>query len=131
MIVLIRGLPGAGKSTYAKKHFPNALILENDMFHVRNGTYSFNENRQRNAVEWCVGVATASALKGMDVVIANTFVRKKFIQAYRELAESTGQQFKVIRLNTQYGSIHNVPESVMESMREGFEDYEGEEIVDA
>lgn len=131
MIVVIRGLPGAGKSTYAKKHFPNALILENDMFHIRGGMYSFDSRRQQEAVEWCIAMATMSALKGMDVVVANTFVHRKYIETYRRLAEATNQWFKVIRLETQYGSIHNVPENVLKNMREGFEDWEGEEIVSA
>jgi len=131
MIVVIRGLPGAGKSTYAKKHFPNALILENDMFHVRDGKYKFDVERQKEAIEWCVGMATLSALKGMDVVVANTFVHRKFIEVYQNLAASTNQPFKVIRLNTSYGSIHDVPENVLKRMRDGFEDWDGEEEVSA
>jgi energy-coupling factor transporter ATP-binding protein EcfA2 len=53
-LVLIRGLPGAGKSTMAKvlalvgyEHF------EADMFFVKDGTYCYDRTRIRDAHAWC------------------------------------------------------------------------------
>jgi len=130
MLIIIRGLPGSGKSTYAKKNYPNALHLENDMYHYHNGVYEFDNNKQRNAVEWCITTAKNALRCGMDVVVSNTFTRKRFIDSYVEFAKELHITTKVIRLETNYGNIHDVPKSVFESMKKGFEDYEGEKIVE-
>lgn len=129
MLIIIRGLPGSGKSTYAKTHYPNALHLENDMFHYHNGKYEFDIKRQKEAVYWCASTCRNSLAQGMDVVVSNTFTRKQFVDSYVEFAKMKGIDFKVIRLETQYGNIHEVPQDVFDSMQKGFEDYEGEEIV--
>lgn len=125
MLVIIRGVPGAGKSTYAAKHYPGILHLENDMYHMKNGEYKFNPRVQKFAVNWCYETAKAALKAGMDVVVSNTFTKKSFVDKYVQLDPNT----KVIRLETQYGNIHNVPDAVQHSMKDTFEDYPGEEIV--
>ena len=65
-LTIIRGLPGSGKSTYAKKNY-NCLILEQDMFFIRNGQYCYNANSIRRAVEWCKSMCEHALQLGMDV----------------------------------------------------------------
>ena len=63
---------------------------------------------------------------GMDVVVSNTFTKKKFVDAYRRLAEKYGAVFEVYRMTGNYGNRHSVPENVLKSMAAGFEDWPGE-----
>jgi len=128
-LTLIRGLPGSGKTTYAKEHYPNVLHLENDMFHYRNGKYCFDATKQRNAIEWCIKTTERALELGMDVCVSNTFTRRNFIISYKTLASLFGADFEVIRMTNDYGNIHDVPESVMRSMKASFEDWDGEKIV--
>lgn len=81
------------------------------------------------AVNWCKGMAKACLSKNLDVCVVNTFTRKSFIAQYKTLADTLGAEFEVLRLNSQYGSVHNVPDQVMKSMAQGFEDWVGEKTV--
>ena len=72
-LVLIRGLPGAGKSTYAQKHFPGHKHLEADMYFNRTGTYKFDPKKLNSAHTWCQGRTHRALSAGHDVVVTNTF----------------------------------------------------------
>ena len=50
-LILVRGVPGSGKSTFAAKVFPGAFHVENDMFHVKDGEYRFDFNKQKDVSE--------------------------------------------------------------------------------
>lgn len=128
-LILIRGLPGSGKSTFARRSFPGVFHLENDMFHQRDGEYRFDCRRMKDAVKWCMETAGRALGAGMDVVVSNTLVRRRHVLAYKSLADRFGADFSVYRMDGDWGSVHSVPESVMESMRSGFEDWDGETIV--
>ena len=66
---------------------------------------------------------------GMDVVVANTFTRVKFIVPYKRLAEEMDADFEVLRCAGNWQNTHNVPQDVLESMSINFEDWHGETIV--
>lgn len=125
-LIIIRGLPGSGKSTLAKRY--GAFHIEADMYHVRNGEYQFNKEKQKDAHEWCFNMFSWAIDSGVDVVVSNTFTRVWEFHRYILLAMQHNYDISVIRLESQFGSIHNVPEYVMRGMEERFEDYEGEEV---
>ena len=127
-LTIIRGVPGSGKSTYAKTHY-NCLILENDMFHIHGGEYDFHTSIQDDAVSWCRSACSEALSYGMDVVVANTFTKRRYINSYKALADECGADFEVIRCTGNFNNIHNVPKNVFESMRNGFEDWDGEKIA--
>ena len=113
-LVIIRGLPGSGKTTYAKQCFPNHIHLEADMFFVdANGNYNFNVNLIKNAHEWCINSSRIFMNHQKDIIISNTFTTLGEMRTYLDHAKLTGHQVSVIRMNTQYGSIHNVPADVI------------------
>ena len=130
MLILIRGCPGSGKSTYCRNHFPQFLHLENDMFHINDkGEYVFNGRKQDQAVQWCMDMTDLALSRGVSVVVSNTFTKRKYLNAYIRLAERYGVPYKVIRMTADFGNVHNVPKDVLENMKRGFEDFYGEEIV--
>ena len=133
MLYLIRGLPGAGKSTYARGMIARGeahAYYEADMFFIRDGEYKFNPKLIRDAHAWCRRKAFDGLAHGKTIIVSNTFTKLWEMEEYMAYARRHGIPFAVIRLNTQYGSIHNVPQEVVEQMRNRFEDYEGEGIID-
>ena len=129
MLTIVRGLPGSGKSTYVRDHFPGVFHVENDMLHVKDGAYRFDQSRQMTAVTWCYEMIERALEHGMDAVISNTFTQRRFILPYVELCERLNIPYRVIRMETQYGNIHDVPADVMKRMTDSFEAWEGEEVV--
>jgi len=127
-LTLVRGLPGSGKSTYARK-----LGLENhfeaDMFFEKDGEYKFDPSKIKDAHEWCQSQTRAALKKGESVVVSNTFTQHWELKPYLDMAKELGAEVKVIRMTTDFGNIHGVPEAVINNMKERFEDFPGEEVI--
>jgi len=129
-LVLVRGLPGSGKSTYAKSYFNGHIHLEADMYFTQpDGSYDWAAERLGKAHSWCFETAKIMLNNGYDVVVSNTFTTLKELNPYIELANQSDIQYVVFRMTSEYNSIHNVPQIVIEKMRIRFEDYEQEVMV--
>ena len=128
-LILCRGIPGSGKSTFAINNFPGIFHIENDMFHMKNGIYSFDFKLQNQAVAWCMNTCENALKNGMDVIVSNTFTKRKYIMNYFKIAQSFNAEFIVYRLNGSFKNNHSVPNNVFENMKNGFEDWPGEIIV--
>lgn len=115
-LTVIRGLPGSGKSTLAKTI--DAMHYEADMFFTdKCGRYHFDVHRIREAHRWCQMMTKRALSENKSVVVSNTFIELWEIKPYYRLAEHFSAQFQVIECSDCYGSIHDVPESVVSSMR--------------
>ncbi|WP_394243159.1 ATP-binding protein [Vibrio astriarenae] len=119
-LILIRGLPGAGKSTLAQ-HLSAKLgfqHFEADMFFIdEQGRYTFDVNHLSVAHGWCQR-ATRDALKrGERVIVSNTFVQKWEIEPYVKMARQCGKKIEIIEVNGGFGSIHDVPETTIKAMK--------------
>ena len=126
-LILIRGIPGSGKSTYAKTHFSDHIHLEADMYFMSpTGDYIYDATRIKSAHSWCQESTKIFLSNGYDVVVSNTFTTLKEMNFYINLAKEWDIPYAVFRLNTEYGSIHNVPQEVIEKMKARFENFEGE-----
>lgn len=123
-LVLIRGLPGAGKSTYAKTHFPWHRHLEADMWFSRTGEYKFNFKELNRAHAWCQALVRVALESGEDVVVTNTFTQDWEFENYMQMAEDVGAEVVVVEMRTQFQNIHGVPPEKIEVMRNRWHDLE-------
>lgn len=104
-LVIIRGLPGSGKTTMAKEQFPDHLLCEADQFFTdEEGNFKFDNARIREAHEFCHNKANDALNIGKSVVVANQFRRLKEMQAYVTLADLYGASLKVYECTGFYGS---------------------------
>lgn len=125
-LTLIRGLPGSGKSTLARalkglsfgaKHFE-----ADQFFTTPNGVYRFDATKLPDAHKWCFDRAKEAIMRGHhNVIVSNTFTTKKEMQPYVELADVLGANLQIILCQADFGSTHNVPEHVIENMKQRFE----------
>ena len=129
-LYILRGLPGSGKSTFAKKMIDKKMAdvhFEADMFFVdRNGQYRFDPSKLGSAHRWCENNVKRALESGKNVVVSNTFTTLKEMKPYIDYCRENGYPFMVVRLNTQYKSIHAVPEKSIMKMKTRFQDYPGE-----
>ena len=126
-LMLIRGLPGTGKSTRAKLLISIGEFhahFEADMFFERDGKYAFNASRLPAAHQWCQKSAMDALLAGKNVVVSNTFTTAEEMFPYFAIAEEVGAKVEIVTLLKEFGSIHAVPESTMERMRRRFQSSE-------
>jgi len=119
-VIIIRGLPGSGKSTYAEEMFPNHVLCEADQYFINNrGDYIFNPKYLKLAHEYCREKAFMMLQRGHSVVVANTFSRKWEMVPYFRL----GVPYKVYKMTGEFKSIHNIPYSSIKKIKERWEDY--------
>jgi predicted kinase len=122
--MLIRGLPGSGKSTVAKL-FDKALHFEADMYFLdADGNYHFDASKIKNAHNWCRHSVMDAMKEGHPiVVVSNTFTQEWEMEVYYLLAEELGYRVtSMIVENRHEGkNIHGCPDDKIEQMRTRFE----------
>jgi hypothetical protein len=117
-LFLIRGVPGSGKTTYAKT-LGVADHYEADMWFEQNGGYDPSKIKQ--AHEWCRQKAVAAMRDKRDVVVANTFTRLWEMKPYKDAATQLGVTVFEKVMNGEWENVHGVPAGKVRQMRERFE----------
>lgn len=131
MLIIIRGISGSGKSTLSERlnrEIGNFIHLEADMFfYDENGIYCFDIKKLKEAHNWCLNETRKNLLEGKQVIVSNTFTMMWEMYSYLELVkEINNVKLRVIKMETEYQNTHNVPEQIVKSMKERFEDYPNE-----
>lgn len=140
-LILIRGLPGAGKTSLAWKIRSGAMIAADDFF-MKGDVYEFDHTRLKEAHAWCLKTTEfflsrfqlkqahgVRSPKPYTVVVHNTFTQRWEMEPYFRLAEEAGAQLVVISLfdgglddeQLTARTTHGVPQKTIAKMRSRYE----------
>lgn len=122
-LIIIRGLPGSGKSELAKKFSSKAICTADDYHTNRNGNYNFDISRIGDAHSWCQRKCRRFMKKRIqNIIIANTNTTEKELKPYMDMAKEFGYRTFSIITENRHGSetIHKVPEETMDKMENRF-----------
>jgi len=139
-LILVRGLPGAGKTTVSKLLTPESLYYDKTFsadhyFYDDKGNYNFNSNKLTSAHYFCQDKLIKSIEEHLDFIKAfgnlfndvsfivdNTFTTEKEIKIYEKIAVKYNLRFISLIVENRHGnkSVHNVPEKTVEKMRNRF-----------
>ncbi len=123
-LILVRGLPGSGKSTIAIQNYPQFAHWESDMFFIKkNGEYIFDTRLIHVAHKWCLHKVETDLKSGKNVIVSNTFIARSDIKPYIELANKLNIEIEVITARGEYGSIHGVSEDIITKMKIRWQEY--------
>jgi predicted kinase len=125
-LVIIRGCSGSGKSTLAKLLGSNFKHFEADMYFMKNGVYQFDGTKLGAAHGWCQSSVQKELSSGGKVVVSNTFTTHREIKPYVDICKSLKVNFMIIKCIGRYQNVHNVPNEVLDKMRDRWQDVEGE-----
>ncbi len=117
-LILVRGVPGSGKSTFAKKMvdmMPSMIHLEADMFFVNDGQYRYDPTLIPAAHQWCRDRLKFHLEADAHVVVSNTFVRRWEIESYLSIVPSH-TNVTVITVHGNWPNVHGVPQAVIRRM---------------
>lgn len=132
-LTLIRGLPGSGKSTYAKRMANESyascgyrlaapmIHLEADMYFTHNGEYKYVSENIPIAHNMCRIAVQGLLALNRSVIVSNTFTRIHEMEPYVNAANMNGCDITIVEMKGSYGSIHNVPEEAIQRMRNRWE----------
>jgi len=123
-LVLVRGLPGSGKSTMAKR-FVDHRHYEADMYLTdMNGNYKWHPDVHILARKACVANVDLALSNGHSVVVPGTFLNHYSMVDYVNLATYYKADLSIVKCIGSYRSIHNVPQLTMVGMARAWEDIE-------
>ncbi|GLV31901.1 hypothetical protein CBL_07661 [Carabus blaptoides fortunei] len=138
VLVILRGLPGSGKSHLARlivtttiNEDPQRFIYSTDEYFLRNGTYQFNPNMLGDAHEWNKRRVFEAMMLGMSpIVVDNTNTEMWEMKPYAGFAVQYGYAVEIMEPLTVWifnppelarRNIHGVPRAKIEGMLERYE----------
>lgn len=128
-LILLRGLPGSGKSTLGEVilYLPNnnlKPLSADDYFIMPDGTYNFNFEKLKEAHNDCQQRCANLMMNGViRIVVANTFTQEWEMKPYFEMAERYGYRIHTLIVENRHGgnNVHGVPDDKLEVMKNRFD----------
>ena len=128
-LLIVRGLPGAGKTTYAKSK-TKYNVAADDYFVTAAGRYFFDPRKLSAAHKWCQKRVEQFMESGHPLIaVHNTFSTHREIEPYLVLCDDRGYRAEVVHIQGDHGSIHmdrRTCERVRARMDDRWEPYPGE-----
>ena len=117
-LVLIRGLPGSGKSTMAREMVSAGFEhFEADMFFSADGVYSYDASRIREAHAWCQQATRKALSQRKRVVVSNTFTRLQEMEPYRTMTRNV----RIVEAQGKWENVHGVSAEMLQRMAQRWE----------
>ena len=131
-LLIVRGIPGAGKSTYAWKRLSemdadrHGFVFEADSFFYGppDFKYKWDSELVEYAHAYCLGRVADQLKNRGDAIVANTFTQWWEIERYITLAEKLGCDVEIVHSLGCFDNIHDVPKEAVDKMEKRFESNE-------
>ncbi len=122
-VIILRGVPGSGKSTWIAKNYPNAEVFSADHYFIRNGEYKFDPRLLPDAHAYTLRsfVGWARDPSGTVAIVDNTCTTVAEVAPYAAIALAYGRQVETVTLLCDPAvagarNIHGVPLAAVEAM---------------
>ena len=128
-LMLIRGLPGSGKSTFAEMVDGRSFAAD-DFFYDEDGCYDFKPSMLQEAHQECLKAVTRAVTGGSNwnriVMVHNTFSQRWEMEPYLALVRNRDEWQVIVadlydaELTDEelyHRNVHDVPLEVIQKMR--------------
>ena len=129
-LIIIRGLPGSGKSSFAGLVWDRHVICEADKyFYDKEGNYNFDATKLGAAHKWCQDQCEmfmqdnqANPQFYPEIIVSNTSTTESELKPYLDLAAKYDYKVVSLIVENRHGneSVHGVPKETIEKMKNRF-----------
>lgn len=123
-LYLVRGVSGAGKSTFARILSASRGIAycEADQYFMNGDAYDFDPAEVPSAHADCQYRVKLELVIGKSVVVSNTSTTEKEVREYQNIAQRYNANFVSLIVENRNGtmSVHDVPKEVLQRQRNRF-----------
>ena len=129
-LILLRGLPGSGKTLLASiilqspSGYEPEILSVDDFFVNNDGVYDFDPTKIKEAENYCqFRCSERMRQQKARIVVANTFTHDWEMEEYFKMAERYNYRVHTVIVENRHGNtnIHNVPEDKLQELEERFE----------
>jgi predicted kinase len=131
-LIILRGLPGSGKSDIAKKLVGNGVIHSTDNYLIKNGVYEFDNENIAKYHYYNLMDSIRSMKKGVSpIIIDNTNITVSSCINYVEQGKMYGYEIVIIEPDTPWAfdveelvkrNSHDVPKDRIIDMLQKYEE---------
>ena len=128
-LILLRGLPGSGKTTLAKiilqlrSTDEPEILSADDFFEDNEGDYNFDPTKLKEAHNYCqFRCSERMRQQKAKIVVANTFTQEWEMDEYFKMAERYNYRVHTVIVENRHGNknVHGVPEDKLQQMKNRF-----------
>lgn len=140
-LILVRGWPGSGKTTFAEKLHLEYIrkgiiavcVAADDHMVNKIGNYEFNRDLLKTAHNKCQRYTRTFLSDGLDapVIVHNTFIKLWEMEPYLKMAEELGVPVEIYKCSGNFQNVHGVPDTKVRQMKNNYEPYEGDIHVES
>ena len=129
-LILLRGLPGSGKTTLAKiilqlrSTDEPEILSADDFFENKEGDYNFDPTKLKEAHNYCqFRCSERMRQQKAKIVVANTFTQEWEMDEYFKMAERYNYRVHTVIVENRHGNenVHGVPEDKLQQMKNRFQ----------
>lgn len=133
-VILVRGLPGSGKTTYAKKMCEDlqgegqtCVWLESSMYTAETGEKVVSPKQTSIITDWLLQKVDSAIKDADNVIISRVALDKIDINLFKGIADKNDAEFIVYRLDTHWED--KVPDAVLKMMQKDMKPWPNEIII--
>jgi predicted kinase len=126
-VIILRGLPGSGKSIMVEKlskdrKYKDVFICSSDHYFMKDGQYKYNPDEIVNAHNYCMRRFLTELPRCHEVIfVDNTNIERWNFMGYVQVAQALGCTVEIVEIKRDItecinGNIHGVPPVCVEMM---------------
>lgn len=125
MLLIVRGLSGSGKSTFAngmiERDAYDVMFEADDFFTDASGNYQYDASKIKDAHKQCFANVEKALKEGKRVIVSNTFTRLWEMEPYVNLAKQIDVPVSITTCTSNFRNVHNVSDDKIQRMKDQFE----------